>query len=465
MIKSIDRKIVCHFILLMALSVICACILWKADWIFDYYHGDDWQLVSRTAIGKPSRSFSVNCRFWPLGLCDYTILLFVPYGKTAMAHYIYNCVMMTLSVLMMFSLLNKITRNNYAISLFSLLILFLISSFVYVHISCIFSERMIFFMFSAFMLCSFTGYKKQSSQHYFLAFLAATYAIFLKEPVFGTIAIIALTNLIFSKTSTKDRIFNYALLTSSISFIVIYVYRLFCKNNRGAPYAKIASSFSELQLFSPFQSEPILCLMAIIVCVRAYSLLIKKDRSQVFTDSLLFGGFGYVIAYSILWFGLHACRDYYVFPAVVLFLPSFAASLLENKSYRFAIMGISILCSASTIKTSMKYVSDIWKHREEDSLIFRRIVNEWQSGKNIYWITLENCPLYYYSNFFFPIVEHFLHCYGGGKCRLKKVSDPDEINANSIVLCHEEMEQSHSFPSISEKINECGLGLVVRRGI
>jgi hypothetical protein len=460
LVKEFNSKYVCRIILLAALSVICACVLWKADWTFDYFAADDWQFITKTAIGKPSCAFVGGYRFWPLGLCDYTILLFVPYGETAMAHYIYNCIMMIFSVLMMLSLLKRITRNNYIISLFSLLILFSISSFMLVHIMCIFPERMIFFMFSAFMLCSFMGYKKQSSLHYFIAFLAATYAIFLKEPVFGTIAIIALINLIFSKSSAKDKIFNCALLASSFSYVAIYVYRLLYRDN-GTPYASTASSISELS-FGQFRSEPILYLTAIVVCARIYALLIEKDRSQIFTDSLLLGGFGYAIAYSI--FGLPGGhQSYYVLPAVVLFIPSFAISILKNEKYRFVIIGISILCSAITINTSKKHVLATWKHRKEDHLFFEHVVREWRSGKDICWLsdrTLDHNSKYRHSVFIFSRYNMFFHYYGGEKCFLMEIFDPSAIDKNSLVLCHEEIKRSASWPAFSKKIKECELELI-----
>jgi hypothetical protein len=457
--EEFKQKEVCCAVLLTVLSIICACILWKADWTFDFFSADDYQFIARTAIGKPSHAFVGSYRFWPLGLCDYTILLFVPYGKTAIAHYIYNCIMMIFSVLMMFSLLNRITKNNCVISLFSLLILFSVSGFVLAHILCIFPERMIFFMFSAFMLCSFLGYKKQSSRYYFLAFLSATYAIFLKEPVFGTIAIIALTNLIFFKSSVKDKIFNYTLLASSFTYVIIYIYRLFHRDN-GTPYASIASSFSELS-FGQFSNEPILYLMTIVVCATIYSLLIKKDKSQVFIDSWLLGGFGYAIAYSIFKLpGGHV--GYYVLPAIVLFIPSFAAFLLNNGKYRSAIIGFSILCSVITINTSMEYVLTAWKHREKDHLFFERVVREWRSGKDICWLSdrmFENSECCH-SVFIFPRYNMFFHYYGGEKCLLRKIFDPNEISKNSIVLCHEDMKEGSLYLAFLGKMKECGLELI-----
>jgi hypothetical protein len=108
---------------------------------------------------------------------------------------------------MLFAFLHKIT-NNYLISLFSLLTLFAASAFMQIHMNCFYSERMLFFMLSAFMLCRHKAQMKQSTGYYILAFLSAAYATYLKELIFGAIAIIAIASLFSDKLSEKDRIFN-----------------------------------------------------------------------------------------------------------------------------------------------------------------------------------------------------------------------------------------------------------------
>ncbi|MDR2780958.1 MAG: hypothetical protein LBB21_00650 [Holosporaceae bacterium] len=74
-----SQKKTSYFTLYTVLFVFAICILLHTNWVL----GDDWQFINTTAIGKPSRAWAGNGRFWPLGLVDYSLLLLVPYGYTA----------------------------------------------------------------------------------------------------------------------------------------------------------------------------------------------------------------------------------------------------------------------------------------------------------------------------------------------------------------------------------------------
>jgi hypothetical protein len=161
--KNVHQKTISYFVLASGLLLICCCILWEANWVFhNVLSGDDYQFLMTTAVGKLSHASTWDARFWPLGLGDYSLLLLFPHGTTALGHYIYTCVMMILANLMLFAFLNKITSNR-LISLFSLLTLFSASGFMQIHMNCFYSERMIFFMLSTFMLCRHRAQTDQST--------------------------------------------------------------------------------------------------------------------------------------------------------------------------------------------------------------------------------------------------------------------------------------------------------------
>jgi hypothetical protein len=441
--------------------------LWKANWTFGLWSAvDECQFLRTTAVGKPSHAWSGNGRFWPLGLCDYCILLFLPFGNTATAHYLYNCVMLILASFMLHKFLNKICKNRF-ISVFSLLVLFSTSAFMRIHVSCIFPERMLFFMLSAFMLFTQKGREKQSLLHYFLAVLVAAYATYLKEPIFGVFIIIAAVNIICGQLSFKDKIFNGALLVNSAIFVAIYVYRLFFRDS-GEPYAQIIFNYFELP-FKQFGREPILILMVIIACIRAYSILVKKDRRYIFVDSLLFAGVGYAIAIMMFKFA----STYYFFPSVLLFIPAFAAFLLEEKGYfcgydepcvflskkrSFFAICFALVCMPITIIPSSKVVLRCWKHRDNDHLFFENIVRECQLGKALYLIDDKAFP---YEHFLCPYNSHvtFLRYYGGQDFPIISEVNPVKMNENSIVLSHREPQAS-----IARKLEENGFKLIQTLG-
>jgi hypothetical protein len=320
-------------------------------------------------------------------------------------------------------------------------------------------------MLSAFMQLAQRGREKQSSFYYFLAFLAAAYATYLKEPIFGVFIIIAAVNIIFGQLSFKDKIFNSALLANSIIFVAIYVYQLFFRDF-GEPYAQIISNYSELPL-KQFGREPILILMVIIACVRAYSVLIKKDQKNVFVDSLLFAGVGYASAIMAFKF----CTTYYFFPSVLLFIPAFTVFILEKREYycgfdkpsvflskkrSFAAICFALVCMPITVIESGKSVLVCWRHRDNDHLFFEYIVNIVKE-KRLGTVYLIDDKAFPYENPLCPYNPHvtFLRYYGGQDFPLKSEINPDRMSENSIVLCREPLSAS-----IAKKLEENGFKLI-----
>jgi hypothetical protein len=420
------------------------CVLWEANWVFNGpYFPDDCQFLSSTAVGRPSWAWKGGGRFWPLGLCDYSILLLFPYGTTALAHYVYTCIMMVFASVMLFVFLCKIT-NNHLISLFSLLTLFSASSFMQIHMNCYYSERMIFFMLSAFMLCKHKAQTEQSTVYYALAFLSAVYATYLKEPVFGAIAIIAIISLLSDKLSQKERVFNYALLLNSTVFVIIYIYRLYFRK-QGKMYATVIKNISDFPL-RQFNSESLLYLILLLMLIRVYKIVAIKDRVTV-TDSLLFAGGGYAFAYTLL----NLTYNYYFIPTIVLFVPAFAVFLSNSKRLtRCASVAAVVVCSWSSINYSKNLVLDVWEHRKSDHLFFEYLVKEHKSGKMLFWLSdpLENDLGYMY--------QCFINYYSGFSCKMERVFNFDKFDKNSLILCEPRTIQSDQFQKIYDKLTKLG---------
>ena len=165
-----------------------------------------------------------------------------------------------------------------------MLLLFLSSSFVQIHMACIYSEREMFFMLSVFLISYWKASdinKTGGEKYYVIAAIAAMYVTYLKEPVFGMWCIFAISNLIFGKLSPKQRLFNYFLLLNSFIWISIYIYRCFFIDlsfidpSAHAPYSSFVSKFSDLSI-RIFDVEPIMYLLLFIAIVRGSLLLMKK---------------------------------------------------------------------------------------------------------------------------------------------------------------------------------------------
>lgn len=340
------KKTLCVSWLLVLIAIFSYFIVKDAALIL----GDDRQFLPLLRDNSFLYGWFGDHRFWPLGLADYNIFLLMPTFKNPIGFYTYNAIVMSIFIIIMFQLLYKITLKytpKFYIESTTIILtsLILSSNFLNIHISIIFPERMIIFMFSIFISCAFYGKNKQSTALYLVSFLAATYATYCKEIIFGMITIIALTNLIFDKKlSKKDFYFLVALLLESLIYIITY-FIITCgdSGHYGRPLA-LNSSIEMLR--NVFKENLYLCIIFGLGVFRGYRLIFKKEVDYILSDSFLFAGCAYVLAYFIL----HLYCGYYFVPSIVLALPSiaiFLGKILEKQTKFWKLFSILlILCPA-----------------------------------------------------------------------------------------------------------------------
>lgn len=394
MIRNVGRfitsKNVSHFLVLVLISALAYLVLFNVDWVL-MHCGDDQQLLCSTVQGNLSHGWMGIGRLWPLGLLDYSILLIFTDAPTALHHFLFNVIVMAVSILLLFRILYRECKNWW-ISFFFLIILSMASGFLKIHMTCICPERFIFFLQAIYMYFWWKGSKEQSLIYYFIAWLAISYAIFTKEPVFGMVLVISLTNLIFGwdKLTQKDKIFHIAQIMSSLVFVWIYLFAFMHTNmNFRSMYGGAFSSKKDLldtiRFF--FFQEPFLLLMLLMTIARAYMILKKSDKSSLYTDSLLFGGMAYVFAYILIKIN----NLYYVIPSVVFALPSFAywCGYFWKKKNNIALFAM-VLCAVSMIPSvyhTQNNVLEIYECRKNDMPFVDRLVDSYLSGKKLYIFT------------------------------------------------------------------------------
>ena len=374
--------------LVLAASIV---VLWDANWTL----GDDNQFITTTAIGLPVYGWCGSGRFFPLGLFDCSVLLFVPFGNTAVAHLLYSCVMMISSSVIFFNLLKKITNHDYLSSLLSIILLFFSAPFLQVHMACFFCERIIFFLSSIIMFCLWMAEYRHKTKYYIFAFISSVYMTYTKEPIFGSLGIIALMELIFciklrgGVFSDRKKIFYISILINCFIFIVIYAYFWF-KNPPTEIYGSDRMHNIFYTIFTCWRREPYLIIATILSVIRAFSILFKKDKEQLLIDSFLFAGIGYMLAIFILGF----IQAYYYFPAVCFSLPAFAYYLCKLKDSNkisqrnLLIASLIIVIAISTVR-SVREVKKNLRLRAGDMPAIEYLVNQCRNGLKITFFTTE----------------------------------------------------------------------------
>jgi hypothetical protein len=351
------------------------------------------------------------------------------------------------AVLILFSFLNKISPKSHLINLFFMFVMFACSSFFQIHMSCIYAERMMLFLLATFMFFYWKGENLQSTGSYVLAFLAAAYTTYIKEPCFGMIAVIPMTNFIFryGTLSKKDRKFNLALLGNSAIYLSIYIYRHLVKRPpKEGMYEggwKAFSFHGVNETIDGISAEPIMWLALVVFLLRAGYVLFKKDRRYIFLDGLLFAAVAYVVA--IL--GINMNSAYRIFPSVVLALPSLAHWTVylwrEKRWVSVLMMVISIFLAKNSAMTSKLQVIETWELRKTDMPIIHELVRQYSNGVKLIWLSkhrdlnsVKVIPVG--KKWRFMVYDGFISYHLGEQvCVLELRNNPDNIPPNSIVLC------------------------------
>lgn len=449
-----------YLILLISLTMFGFLIFKDLNWVL----GDDDLFLKTTMLGKPSHAWTGLGRFFPVGLCDYSILLLLPkgIGQTIEAHFVYNIIIMTISVFVLFYICNKVNQKNYGLSLFFLLVLFCVSSFLQLHMSCIYPERFMFFLQVLFISFWGKGREKQKGSCYFLAWLFCSCLIFAKEPVFASVLVVALTNLIFGwkQLTGKDVKFHMALAFSSLTYLGIYVYRLFYRNGGDGLYgggrfifSKGVDSFGIIK--SIFCGEPILFLIFAFAFVRGYYVLIRGDKRVILSDSLLFGAVVYVVSYIVLGMTF----SYYSFPAIVCSFPAiiYWTDYYWNKNKIWAFLLTLLFCSVSWFgyNNSKNFTHQTYRLRNNDMNVVEYITDSYVKGKYVYFFMNER-PLNQFvlgavhGNIWeFDVYTHFTNYmlwkknYLRDKNILRPLEKLEYVFDDSIVMCPENMNQKY----------------------
>ncbi len=424
---------ICYSAIFLLFAIVATCILYNANWIF----GDDWQIMATTAVNKFGlHGHYGGGRFWPLGLCDYNLLIFIKGGNTPLGHYLYNTFILAIFLITIFYLIKEIVKDNQQslyLFTFFFLILLITKDFIRIHIDVIYPERTMVFVLSVFLLFYLKGLNTDKTLYYLIAFLSACYLTYCKEPMFGALLVISSTNLLlkYKKMSDKELYFYVALIVNSIVYFSLWYFFAFKTETKF--YNLIFSSYlSVVELIKKIiNDKPIFILITVIGVTHLYYIIIKKDYERLFYDSLLFAG----IAYAGAFIYLNLIHSYYFLIALLFTFPSFIYWInygfkCEKKIFSFIFMCAVFVLSIYNINLTIKFIECIHTFREEDKKLIKTLESLQQSGKKIVFFDTPDKKAWWYYNI----------CNSFFKYQIKKdidiliVTSLEEISPNDVVI-------------------------------
>lgn len=441
MSREKTQKYIVSFVMFLVLLFLSYLILKDVTWEF----GDDQQMDRILFDKKTLFGWKGHGRFWPLGLFDYNILRLLPDFRSPFPFFVYNILVMSVSLLVWFRFVVLLNKNNWLLGLFGALILVSSSSFFKIHMNCYYAEHFLFLTLSLFLFYYWKGQHAQSTKYYLIALICAVYSTYCKEPIFGIFAIIGMVNLIFARDSLtkKDKIFNWLLLANSAVYLLVYARCCYFidgfLNNlysydptlNGKTFFNASPEVILYVLRRVIENAPLFVVLSIFGIIRAYSMLIKKDRGHLFVDSVLFGAIGYGCAFIIMLFS----GSWYFFPPIVLGIPVLIYWLVYYlKNYRVASIPLLILVmytAGASAALSISCVRAQLDFRVSCARTTQRIMSEYNKGR----------PLFFFGNdcYIFGGVNFCLNTQLlKNKHVLQKTTEMGKIPDNALVVVPKE---------------------------
>lgn len=284
-------------------------------------------------------------RFFPLSIMHFNVLLLFNSGETAIGYFILIAIFFVAFVFSMSILLHKVIQSTNNISLLNawsviFLVLLLIQRFFFpVFLYLQYPEHIILPLFGALMLCLFEFYKTDKLIYALMALLLIVFTTYFKEIIFGAFLVFAGTNLIFNykNLSRNNRIFQWAIVVNSIVFLILY-YFIVLRFLKTAYYSGSGLTRTDL-IQRIILNQRMIAIAVFLVLIRLYAVVIKKDKTHLFYDSLLFSGFSYFVACVILKLEFY----YYYSPGVILTSPAILYYLIYYIKPKGTFIVLSIL--------------------------------------------------------------------------------------------------------------------------
>ncbi len=296
-------------------------IVYNAAWI----QGDQHQFMSSTAIGnffstKPIAE-NVN-RFWPLGLLDVNLVLL--FGTSATAHFAVNVLIFliftSVVLLLCYNSIPHCTKSSMWTHIIVILGATLIISRLYpLFVDIIYPEKMLCTMLAIFLLCGIKFFQTDKWLYGVISLLAAIYATYCKEPIFGALLVFGVVLLLwgYKTLSKQQKIYTYLLIANSLIFILIYYFYIYSNKQESYSIPNIYGTKFAL-IIAMLRSNKMLIVAIPLMLYRIYALVFKREKKHLFFDASLLAGWAYFFAMIIL----SGFTFYYYTPCIVLIIPA-----------------------------------------------------------------------------------------------------------------------------------------------
>ena len=322
----------------------------QAAWNY-YYMADESGLLGNIAQGIPLKLLPFgDSRFRPLYFIHINFPLII--GSSPKIFSAYFSILFILTIILLYFVFKNYSKNKLLSIVLIFLVLFGIKQFPFFYMYTIFPKTPTIILLLVSVLFYQMAVYKNNYILYLISLILAVLNTYHEELNFAIYFIFSLSMLLFlfKKLDKKHRYFLISLLINSLIYLSIYVL-LNIIYPQSENYAEFNSKGSFIYLFQIYLREDNFFLIFLILSfIRAYFILIKKDRDLIMYDSYLFTGIGLSIGYCLLKiYGL-----YYFSISSILYmiaLSGYIGFILKNSNVINRVIFISFFAFSLLIST------------------------------------------------------------------------------------------------------------------
>lgn len=396
------KKITEYSSLFVILSIPCVAvffILYNAEWIL----GDNFIFITTTAAGHPILLNNIatlsHGRFYPLAFQDFNLLLLIPFGRTAFAHYCLVAIsFLSAYAMFLMSCVSSFREGNrkYAhIPLTAIAVtLFTISpGFADIYSNLIFPERQLVFCLAVFIFAFHKAVGSGSAKMYFLAATAAIVSAYIKETASPALFAFSFLSLIFCGKGMRfsEKAAHYAIMANFIVFMVMWgIFGWSGADNLYRTDTRLP--FSQLA-YVVFSANKALLLIAIVAIMRWIRIILSKSAAENFYDPLIAASAIFIAEYLVLNYN----SAYYYVPAVLLgIIPMLRLSVNAIQSlftrdcgkriiFLAVTMSVLVAIPLAQIASTLNAARMVSVEKSKIMPCVRMMARHYAAGGKIYW--------------------------------------------------------------------------------
>lgn len=235
-------------------------------------------------------------------------------------------------------------------------------------------------------LCCYYVHSKQSKVALVIGVSCITYLTYCLETNFVFPLSYGIIGLLFTwKKSTKlEKTYLWSLIGVGVVFLMLYFFICFLYIEEaydGAHGQEITIIGNAIKMFI---AQKVLWLVLIIVCWRAYCILVKKDEFE-FWDTILLTSCAYCcgcVVMKLNWVLYYSLASIFTVPAIIHCLHKYV-----GPKWAWIIM---LTLALFTFRKVPKYIKTNQKDRKGTIEVIKVMENQYKSGDNLYWFAPED---------------------------------------------------------------------------